>query len=70
MSQNRNKLLDLFISNLSNAVLHRILEKAIGLPEIINKYDKEIKNSWEIAKIYREKINPKTPPFPEKDLGR
>ena len=68
MSQNRNKFLDLFIGNLSNAVLHRILEKAIDLPEIVNKYDKEIKNSWEIAKIYREKINPKNPPFPEKDI--
>ena len=32
---NRNKLLDAFISNLTNAVVHKILEKAINKPEII-----------------------------------
>ena len=29
MIQNRNKLIELFIGNLSNAVVHKILEKAI-----------------------------------------
>lgn|SRR3989338_2848679 len=55
---NRNKLLSLFVSNLSNVVVHRILEKAIDEPEIISVYEKEVKNSLEIAKKYREKINP------------
>ncbi len=31
---NRNKLLTLFISNLANVIVHRILEKAIDAPEI------------------------------------
>lgn len=67
MSQNRNKLIDLFIGNLSNAILHRILEKAIKHEEIARKYQKEMRNSWEIAKAYREKINPPIS-FPVKDL--
>ncbi len=29
MSQNRNKLIDLFIGNLSNVIIHEILLKAI-----------------------------------------
>lgn len=55
---NRNKLIVLFVSNLSNVIVHRILEKAIDKPEIIIVYEKEVKNSLEIAKRYREKINP------------
>lgn len=70
MGQNRNKLLDLFIGNISNVILHKILENAIDLQEMVNKYNKEVKNSLEIAKIYREKINPKNPPFPEKDIDK
>jgi len=68
MAQNRNKLIELFISNLSNAVLHRILEKAIDDLEIGQRYHKEIKNSWQIAQIYREKINPIDMPLPDKDV--
>ena len=70
MVQNRNKLIDLLIGNLSNAVLHRILEKAIiqEKPEIAGKYNKEIKNSCEIAKAYREKINPQTSALPVKGI--
>ena len=68
MVQNRNKLVELFIGNLSNAIIHRILEKAIfDNPEMTVKYSKEIKTSWEIAKEYREKINPKATILPEKD---
>ena len=55
---NRNKLIDLFISNISNAIVHKILEKAIDVQEISARYNKEIANSWEIAKQYRNKINP------------
>lgn len=64
---NRNKLLELFISNLANAVIHKILEKAIDKPDISEKYNKEIKNSWEIAKRYREKINPLNKNLSDKD---
>ena len=52
MVHNRKKLIDLFVGNLSNAILHRILEKAVE-DEIIRKYyDKEFLNSLEIAKIH------------------
>ena len=30
MPQNRNQLIELFIGNITNAIVHRILEKAIG----------------------------------------
>jgi len=55
---NRNKLIEIFISNLTNSIVHQILEKAIDQQEIAERYYKEVKNSWEIAKNYREKINP------------
>ncbi len=65
---NRNKLIELFIANLSNAVLHKILEKAIDIQEISLRYSKEIINSWEIAKRYREKINPIGRALPSHDI--
>ena len=64
---NRNKLIELFVSNLTNAVVHDILEKAITIEEIANRYRKEIINSFEIAKRYREKINPVNSNLPDKD---
>ncbi|MAG19988.1 hypothetical protein CL618_00980 [archaeon] len=67
MVHNRNKLIDLFIGNISNSIVHKILEKAIDNEEIVSRYEKELLNSWEIAKKYREKINPKTK-LPEKDI--
>lgn len=68
MTQNRNKFIDLFIGNLANAVLHKILEEAIN-DEILRKYyDKELLNSMEIAKRYREKINPVNKALQEKDI--
>jgi hypothetical protein len=71
MTQNRNKLIDLFVGNLTNAILHKILEKAIfENPEISSKYQKEVINSWEAAKIYREKINPKNSVFPQRDIEK
>ena len=66
---NRNKLLELLVSNLTNAVVHKILEKAIEKPEVAEKYIKEMKNSWEIAKSYREKINPMHKALPAHDIG-
>lgn len=67
MAQNRNKLLDLFIGNLSNTIVHKILEAAIENQEIANKYEKELTTSFAIAMRYREKINPTNGPLSEKD---
>ena len=68
MVQNRNKLIDLFIGNVSNSIIHNILEIAIDNEEISNKYEKELTTSFEIAKRYREKINPVKSHLPKKDI--
>ena len=69
MVQNRNKFIGLLIGNISNAIVHEILEKTVSSkPEISIKYKKEIRNSFEIAKIYRSKINPVNKSLPEKDV--
>lgn len=92
MAQNRNKLIELFIGNISNAIVHKILEKAIDIEEIRSKYNKEIKTSFDIkksssvfvgfqdaqecefvsildiAKHYRDKINPIDKPLSNKDI--
>ncbi len=68
MAQNRKKLIDLFIGNISNSIIHKILEKAIDKEEISVKYSKELITSWEIAKEYRKKINPVNSPLPDKDI--
>lgn len=65
---NRNKLISLLISNLSNVIVHRILENAIDKPEITSVYAKEVKNSFEIAKNYRGKINPIDKTLPPRDI--
>ncbi|HLC57016.1 MAG TPA: hypothetical protein VJH95_00430 [Candidatus Nanoarchaeia archaeon] len=67
MAQNRNKLIELFIGNLSNAVLHSMLEKAISNNELAGRYRQELITSLSIAKKYREKINPLHEPLPSKD---
>ena len=68
MSQNRNKLIDLFIGNISNSIVHRILEKAINDENIRKYYDKEFLTSLDIAKKYRKNINPIDTPLPAKDI--
>lgn len=67
MPQNKNKLIELFIGNISNAIVHNILEKAIDKEEIAEKYRKELITSFEVAKKYREKINPINTPLPIKE---
>jgi len=67
MPQNRKKLIELFIGNIMNAIVHNILEKAIDKEEIADKYRKELIASFQIAKKYREKINPINLPLPERD---
>ncbi|MEK6830761.1 MAG: hypothetical protein AABX77_01930 [Nanoarchaeota archaeon] len=65
MPQNRNKLIDLFIGNISNAIIHEILERAIDQEEIADRYRKELNNSLNKAKEYREKINPTNAILPD-----
>ncbi len=69
MAQNRNKLIDLFIGNISNSIVHKILEKAIDNKEITIKYERELSISWKIAKRYREKINPINRALQSKDAN-
>ncbi len=68
MVQNRNKLIELFIGNIANAVLHKVLEAAIQEEGLSNYYKKEQATSQSIAIAYREKINPINTTFPEKDV--
>jgi len=65
MAINRKKLISLFIGNMANAILHRILEQAVEDDAIRKYYDKEFLNSFEIAKRYRNKINPVGNKLPE-----
>ena len=58
MVQNRNKLIELFIGNLSNSIIHEILERAVSFEWLVDKYDKEMLNSLAVSKKYRNKINP------------
>lgn len=68
MTQNRNKFIDLFIGNIANAAVHKILEQAVD-DELLRKYyGKEVLNSAEIARRYRRKINPANRALPEKDV--
>ena len=58
------------IGNTATAVVHRILEKAITNDDIAKRYGKEILNSLDIAKIYREKINPPHTPLHDRDAQK
>ncbi|MBI3623701.1 hypothetical protein HY212_06515 [Candidatus Pacearchaeota archaeon] len=71
MVQNRNKIIDIFIGNLANSIVHIILEKAIKKDKdyLSDKYRKEFITSFEVAKRYRDKINPIKVPLPEKDAS-
>jgi len=69
MVQNRNKLINLFIGNVSNAVVHEILERAVSKEVMADRYRKELVTSLEIAKNYREKINPINRSLPDKDVA-
>lgn len=68
MSQNRNKLIQLLVSDLVNLVVHRVMEKSVKEEMFRKHYDKESMISFEVAKRYREKINPVQKEWPEKDI--
>ncbi|MBS3091678.1 hypothetical protein J4217_04515 [Candidatus Pacearchaeota archaeon] len=62
-------MISFFIFSLNLWVFaHKILEKAIDKPEIATVYGKKVKNSLEIAKKYREKINPIDKVLPIHDI--
>lgn len=67
MTQNRNKLIKLFIGNISNSVVHTILEKAISDENIRKRYGQELLTSFKVAMKYREKIKPVKKNLSEKD---
>ena len=67
MAQTRKKLLEVLASHLATAVVHRILEDAIDVPEIAARYRKETLNAFEVAKKYRARLHPKTEALPAKD---
>lgn len=71
MPQNKNKLIELFISNLSTAIIHKILIDAIKdkSKEVANHYQKEIENAINISKKYRKKINPIKSPLSNRDIS-
>lgn len=69
MVQNRNKLIELFIGNIANTIVHEILERAVSGEMMADRYRKELITSFEIAKRYREKINPVNGPLPDKDIA-
>jgi len=69
MVQNRNKLIELFIGNLANNVLHSILEKAVKDEELSKRYNKELLTSLHLAQKYREKINPANSSLNVKDVN-
>jgi len=66
MTQNRNQLIEHLIGNLSNYIIHSILEKSNT--QYKEKYAKEGLTIFEISKKYREKINPLNNPFPITDI--
>lgn len=68
MTQNRNKLIDLFMGNIVNSIVHQILERAVN-DEMADRYRKELTTSFDIAKKYRDKINPLNRPFPDRDIS-
>ena len=68
MPQNRKKLIELFIGNLSNAIVHQVSLAATDKEEIASKYKKELETSLSISKKYRERINPKNYSLPKKDI--
>ena len=68
MTQNRNKLIKLLIGNISNSIVHQILEMAVSKEIMAERYRKELVNSFEVALRYRKMLNPVDKPFLEKDM--
>ena len=69
MPQNRRKLIDLLIGNLSNVIIHEIMEKSTKNREVASHYKKEAENSLMLSKRYRSKINPINTIFSKNDIS-
>ncbi len=65
--QNKSKLVEIFIGNIANAVVHQVLENAIKEENLRAYYGKEMQNSFSLAKRYRKKLNPVDKPLTESD---
>ncbi|MAF99432.1 MAG: hypothetical protein CMH61_02365 [Nanoarchaeota archaeon] len=70
MTQNRNKLIQLFIGNVVNVVVHRILERATQEEILRKRYDKESLVSFNVAQRYRNNIHPVQRELPEHDKAK
>ena len=64
---NRNKLMDNFIGNLSNAIVHEILKRAADDEALRSRYLKELTTSMKNALKYRDQINPVNSKLQKKD---
>src|SRR3990167_4992695 len=68
MGSKKKKINYLFLRKIANAIVHEILENALSGDVVADKYRKELTTSFEIAKRYREKINPINRSLPDRDL--
>ena len=66
---NRNKLVENFIGNLSNAIVHEIFKRAVDDNTIRSRYLKELNTSMKTALEYRNKINPINSKLQGKDIN-
>ncbi|MDD4877735.1 MAG: hypothetical protein PHO02_01715 [Candidatus Nanoarchaeia archaeon] len=62
---NKSKLVRIFIGNIANAVVHEVLENAIEEQSLRSHYGKEMLNSMQLARKYREQLNPIDKTLPE-----
>lgn len=60
----------LLIGNLANVVVHKVLEEATKEEILRKRYDKESLISYEVAKRYREQINPLQRCLSPEDAGQ
>jgi len=63
---NKSKLIDNLIGNLSNSIIHSILEKSFDMHK--DRYKKESLTSLNISINYRNKINPIDKPLNINDI--
>src|SRR3989344_6848494 len=68
MPQNRKKMLDLFIGNISSAISHEILMISTENKELASHYKKERDNLITLSEKYRHNINPINKTLSDKDV--
>jgi len=70
VAKNRKRTINTFIGNISNTIVHHILEEAIESKEIKSRYKKERSASYHISERNRKCINPKNAPLKDHDFIR